>query len=82
MRTRGFEQVYHLKGGILRYLEDTPPSQSLWEGECFVFDERVSVTEKVEVGAYFLCRGCRMPLFERDKRSPFYEEGVSYAQVL
>lgn len=76
--SRGFKQVYHLKGGILKYLEEIPSSESLWEGECFVFDERVAVGNEVKVvGTYFLCRGCRMPLSKEDKKSPYYEEGVS-----
>ncbi len=77
---KGFKDVYHLKGGILKYLEEVPSSESLWEGDCFVFDERVSVGEGVQAGDYSLCRGCRMPLSEEDKKSPHYERGVSCAQ--
>ena len=76
MLAEGFEEVYHLKGGILKYLEDIPEAESMWEGECFVFDERVSVGHGLEPGSYELCRGCRMPLSPADKKSPDYREGV------
>ena len=77
MRSIGIEDVYHLKGGILKYLEDVPQEQSLWDGECFVFDERVSVTHGLREGGAALCRACRHPLTEADKQSPFFVEGVS-----
>ncbi len=77
MLSMGFDEVYHLKGGILKYLEEVPADQSLWEGECFVFDERVSVTHGLAQGSYELCRGCRQPISEADKQSPQFEEGVS-----
>ena len=73
----GFENVYHLKGGILKYLETVPASDSLWEGECFVFDQRVSVTHALEEGQFELCFGCRQPLSPADKKSPLFETGVS-----
>lgn len=73
---RGFESVYHLKGGILKYLEEVPEEESLWDGECFVFDERVAVGHKVEPGEHTLCRGCRMPVSAEDRQSPGYREGV------
>ena len=73
----GFEEVYHLKGGILKYLEVVPEYQSLWRGECFVFDQRVSVKHGLRVGEYELCYGCRQPLSLADKSSPHYEAGVS-----
>lgn len=76
MLQRGFEAVYHLRGGILKYLEVVPPSESLWMGECFVFDERVSVGHDLKQGAYALCRGCRMPVSDADRQSPDYREGV------
>ena len=79
MRLQGFDEVYHLEGGILKYLETVPPEQSLWQGACFVFDERVSVGHGLEVGEYGLCRACRMPINEADKLSPLFEEGVSCA---
>ena len=79
LKMRGFDQVYHLEGGILKYLEEVPPEQSLWEGECFVFDERVSVVHGLQVGSHELCRSCRWPLSEADKQSPHYVRGVSCA---
>ncbi len=77
MRTLGYDEVYHLEGGILKYLETVPPEQSLWEGECFVFDERVSVGHALVPGAHALCRACRQPLQEDAAASPLYEAGVS-----
>lgn len=77
MRTRGFEEVYHLEGGILKYLETVPEADSLWKGECFVFDERVSVVHGLATGHYGLCRACRDPISEADKASPLYVPGVS-----
>jgi UPF0176 protein len=77
MRTLGYDEVYHLEGGILKYLETVPPEQSLWEGECFVFDERVSVGHGLVPGAHALCRACRQPLQEGATDSPLYEVGVS-----
>ena len=77
MRTQGYEDVYHLQGGILKYLEVIPPEQSLWEGECFVFDERVSVTHGLHQGNQELCRCCREPLPLDAKTSPLFELGVS-----
>lgn len=73
----GFDQVYHLKGGILKYLEDVPAEESLWEGECFVFDERVTVQHGLEPGRYAMCRGCGHPVSEEDTQSPHYEPGIS-----
>lgn len=77
MRTLGFDEVYHLEGGILKYLETVPPEQSLWQGECFVFDERVSVGHGLVPGAHGLCRACRQPLADGATESPLYEAGVS-----
>ncbi len=74
---QGFEQVYHLKGGILKYLEEIPPEESLWFGECFVFDERVAVKSGLQPGSYEICLGCGFPISEADKASPEYEAGVS-----
>jgi UPF0176 protein len=79
MKMRGFDEVYHLEGGILKYLEEVPPEQSIWEGECFVFDERVSVGHGLDVGSHDLCRSCRWPLSIQDKLSPHYVLGVSCA---
>ncbi len=75
----GVEEVYHLKGGILKYLELVPREQSKWRGDCFVFDERVSVGHGLEPGDHVLCRACRMPLTSDDLASEYYEEGVSCA---
>ncbi|WP_417677733.1 rhodanese-related sulfurtransferase [Pseudodonghicola sp.] len=74
---QGVEEVYHLKGGILRYLEETPAENSTWQGECFVFDNRVSVGHGLKEGPYDLCHGCRRPILEEDKARPEYEAGVS-----
>ena len=77
MKEEGFEDVYHLKGGILKYLEDVPAEESLWDGACFVFDERVSVTHGLKEGEHRLCRACRQPLTAEEILSPLYEEGVT-----
>lgn len=77
MLEQGFEEVYQLNGGILRYLEEVKPEQSLWRGECFVFDGRVAVDEKLEQGNYEQCFACRRPLSTEDLQSPYYERGVS-----
>ena len=69
--------MFHLKGGILKYLEQVPAEQSLWQGECFVFDERVSVGHGLVPGAYELCRACRRPVDAADRASPLFEEGAS-----
>ena len=77
MKNEGFEKVYHLKGGILKYLEETETRNSLWQGECFVFDDRVSVKHDLLEGSYDLCHGCRMPITEQEKLSRHYVKGVS-----
>jgi len=77
MKLDGFDNVYHLKGGILKYLEETPSNESLWQGECFVFDDRVSVQHDLSEGTYDMCHGCRMPITENDKKSKKYVRGVS-----
>lgn len=77
MLQAGFENVYHLKGGILKYLENTPQEKSLWEGECFVFDERVAIGHGLALSEYEYCRSCRYPLNAVDRASPLYELGVS-----
>ena len=77
MKAEGFEDVFHLKGGILKYLEDVPEGESLWEGACFVFDERVSVTHGLAEGEHALCRACRHPLDAADRASDLFEDGVS-----
>lgn len=76
MLGEGFEEVYHLEGGILKYLEEVPPKESAWEGECFVFDNRVSVDHHLHKGHYDQCHGCRHPITEEDKQSPLYIKGV------
>ena len=76
LRAEGVDQVHHLEGGILRYLETVPEADSLWQGECFVFDERVAIGHGLEPGSHTLCRGCRMPLGAADRASPRYVEGV------
>jgi UPF0176 protein len=77
MMAQGFQEVYHLKGGILKYLEEVPPEESLWQGECFVFDQRVAVREGLAAGTYEMCAGCGHPVSEADKSSPHYQEDVS-----
>lgn len=77
MKEQGFDEVYHLKGGILKYLEDVPAEESLWEGACFVFDERVSVEHGLKEGNHKLCHACRNPITAEEVTSPHYEEGVS-----
>lgn len=73
---QGFQEVYHLKGGILKYLEHIPQENSLWDGECFVFDKRVAVGHGLVPGDHELCHGCRYPISEADKESPYYEKDV------
>ncbi|WP_309680218.1 rhodanese-related sulfurtransferase [Polaromonas sp.] len=80
LRSRGFDEVYHLQGGILKYLETVPEAHSRWHGECFVFDERVSVGHGLAPGHYTLCRSCREPLSDADRASPLFELGVSCAR--
>ncbi len=77
MRAQGYDEVYHLEGGILKYLETIPPEQSMWQGECFVFDERVSVGHGLVPGPHGLCRACRHPLADGATESPLFEAGVS-----
>lgn len=75
--SQGFKEVYHLKGGILKYLENISPAESMWEGECFVFDERVAVKQGLELGSHELCYACGHPISEADKKSPQYESNIS-----
>ncbi len=77
LKQEGVEDVFHLKGGILKYLETVPEDESLWEGECFVFDNRVTVRHGLVEGSYGLCHACRNPISEEDRASDLYEEGVS-----
>lgn len=77
LKAQGFEEVYHLKGGILKYLEEVPQEQSCWEGECFVFDDRITVNHHLEPGSYDQCHACRLPITDQDKLSEKYQQGVS-----
>ena len=77
LKQAGVKEVYHLEGGILKYLEEVPQDESLWEGECFVFDQRVAVGHGLDLADYELCRACRFPLSASDKQSEFFQEGVS-----
>jgi len=77
LKDQGFEEVYHLEGGILKYLEEVPSDETLWEGECFVFDGRVAVNHDLEQGQYDQCFACRFPLTEAEKESEHYIKGVS-----
>lgn len=77
MMNDGFKDVNHLKGGVLKYFEDVPEKKSLWLGECFVFDDRVSVRHDLKVGSYDMCHGCRMPITDADKKSNNYIKGVA-----
>lgn len=77
LKEQGFEEVYHLKGGILNYLEKVPEENSLWKGECFVFDNRTTVNHQLEKGSYDQCHACRMPITEEDKKSEHYIPGLS-----
>ena len=74
--SQGFKDVYHLKGGILKYFEDVPRENSLWNGECFVFDERVSLKHDLEEGSYAMCFGCRHPVSQSDLESDKYQKGI------
>ncbi|MBO1530269.1 rhodanese-related sulfurtransferase [Psychrobacter sp. F1192] len=77
MRQQGFEEVYHLEGGILKYLEEVPSEESMWQGDCFVFDNRVSVNHDLEKGEYEQCFACRMPITQDDMQSAAYVKGES-----
>jgi UPF0176 protein len=77
MKEQGFEEVYHLEGGILKYLEEVPKEETMWQGECFVFDNRVAVNHDLEKGSYEQCHACRLPITEEDMASDKYEQGIS-----
>jgi UPF0176 protein len=77
MKNEGFKKVYHLKGGVLKYFESVSKDKSLWNGECFVFDDRVSVKHDLSSGDYDMCHGCRMPITENDKKTKKYIRGVA-----
>ncbi len=77
LKSKGFDNVYHLQGGILKYLEEINEEDSLWQGECFVFDDRVAIKHNLELGQYDQCHACRYPITEEDKIHPHYEKGAS-----
>ncbi len=77
LKKKGFKNIYQLNGGILNYLNKIKKKESLWKGECFVFDNRISLKHGLKLGSYSMCSGCRMPISLNDKRSNKYEEGVS-----
>ena len=77
LKEKGFNNVFHLKGGILKYLETIPENESQWEGECFVFDQRVTVNHNLEKGAYSQCFGCKMPLSKKEVEDEKYIKGVT-----
>ncbi|WP_231759628.1 rhodanese-related sulfurtransferase [Microbulbifer elongatus] len=77
LKEQGFDEVYHLQGGILKYLEEVPKDETLWKGECFVFDDRVTVNHDLERGSYAQCNACRMPITEDEMASELFEQGVS-----
>ena len=77
LKNKGFKNIYQLNGGILNYLKNTKKKDSMWKGECFVFDNRISLKYGLNVGSYFMCSGCRKPISPKDKKSKKYEEGVS-----
>jgi UPF0176 protein len=77
LKSKGFENVFHLQGGILKYLKEVKEDESLWEGECFVFDDRVAVKHNLELGKYDQCHACRFPITDEDKEHPHYEKGAS-----
>jgi len=77
LKEQGFGEVYHLRGGILKYLEEVSENESMWRGECFVFDNRVTVNHALEKGIYDQCHACRMPVSEEDKKHEHYQKGIS-----
>ena len=77
MKKEGFKNVFHLKGGVLKYFEDISTDQSKWIGECFVFDDRVSLDHNLDEGSYDMCHGCRMPITKQDQESKYFIKGVS-----
>ena len=77
LKKKGFKNIYQLNGGILNYLKNIKKKDSMWKGECFVFDNRISLKHGLKVGSYFMCSGCRKPINSKDKKSKKYEEGVS-----
>ena len=82
LKAKGFDEVFHLEGGILKYLEDVPSKESLWQGECFVFDDRVTVDHDLKPGSYDQCHACRMPINNTDKKSNAYVKGISCSHCI
>ena len=82
LKKKGFENIFQLNGGILNYLQKIKKKDSLWKGECFVFDNRISLKHGLKAGSYFMCSGCRKPISSKDKKSKKYEEGVSCPNCL
>ena len=76
LKKKGFENIYHLKGGILKYFEDVSPKNNLFEGECFVFDQRVALDQELKKGTYSICHACGMPLSKQDKEDKYFKEGI------
>ncbi|MGB1707131.1 MAG: rhodanese-like domain-containing protein, partial [Rubripirellula sp.] len=76
LRSKGFDEVYHLKGGILKYLEEVPEEDSKWKGDCFVFDKRVSVGHNLELGEHLMCYGCGWPVDPEQQHDPKFVRGV------
>ena len=76
LKKKGFKNIYHLKGGILKYLEETSEKESLFEGECFVFDKRVALNNKLKAGSYSICHACGMPISKEDQKKDLYKEGI------
>ena len=74
---QGVAEVFHLKGGILKYLEEVPEEESMWEGDCYVFDGRVAVNHQLEKSGYEMCNACRLPITQEDMESEAFEKGVS-----
>jgi UPF0176 protein len=77
LKEQGFDEVYHLQGGILKYLEEVPAADTMWQGECFVFDNRVTVNHQLEKGKYDQCHACRLPITKEEQTSDKYLEGIS-----
>ena len=77
LKQQGFDQIFHLKGGILKYLEQVPEEKSKWQGECFVFDERVTVDHRLQKGSFDQCHACRLPITDEDKKHEKYQSGIS-----
>ena len=77
LHNNGFKNVYMLKGGIIKYFNKTDPKKSNWKGECFVFDNRVTIKKNTKVGNYGICNACRLPISKKDKKSKYYKIGLS-----